>query len=178
VRAFVAIEVGAPLDPTRPARPDAPDHLTLRFLGEVPDSWLARISGAVGSAVAPFAPFDLTLDGLGAFPDARSPRVVWVGVTNGRDDTIRLARAISDALGEAGVPDEPEAFVPHVTLFRVRSPRDRDRARRLLDGAEPGPVPRIVRVREVLVKGSELTPNGPVHRTIERAPLTGSAPPR
>jgi RNA 2',3'-cyclic 3'-phosphodiesterase len=173
VRAFVAIEVGAPLDPQRPARADAPDHMTIRFLGEVPESWVERISSAVRAAVAPRVPFEFTLDGVGAFPDPRTPRVVWVGVTQGRAEATALARDISDALGREGIPDEPEEFVPHVTLFRVRSPRDRDRARRLLDGVEPAPLPRVVRVTEVLVKASELTPQGPVHRTIERAPLGG-----
>lgn len=175
VRAFVAIEVGVPLDASRPARPEAPDHLTIRFLGEVPESWLARIAAGVREAVAPLAPFDLTLDGVGAFPDAAHPRVVWVGATFGRDETVALARAVSEALARAGIPDEPEEFVPHATLFRVRSPRDRDRARRLLDGGEPAPIPRVVHVSEVLVKVSELTPQGPVHRTVARAPLTGTS---
>jgi RNA 2',3'-cyclic 3'-phosphodiesterase len=174
VRTFVAIEVGAPLDARRPARVDAPDHLTVRFLGEVPDSWLDRISEAVRSAVSLFAPFEFTLDGVGAFPDAERPRVVWVGVTHGREEAKRLAQAVSRSLAETGIPDEPEEFVPHVTLFRVRSPRDRDRARRVLDGTEPGPLPRVVRVSEVLVKGSELTAQGPTHRTLARAPLSGA----
>jgi len=174
VRAFVAIEVGTPLDPARAPREEAPAHLTLRFLGEVPESWLARIANAVRTAVAPLAPFDLTLDGVGAFPDAAHPRVVWVGATNGRDAVVQLAHVVSEALESEGIPGESEEFVPHVTLFRVRSPRDRARAQRLLDGTDPRPLPRFVRVNEVCVKESELTSAGPLHRTVARAPLAAA----
>jgi RNA 2',3'-cyclic 3'-phosphodiesterase len=175
VRTFVAIEVGAPLDAARPTREEAPEHLTLRFLGEMPESWNERISTAIRTAVAPLDPFEFSLDGVGAFPDAVHPRVVWVGATSGREEVVRLARVVSEALGPEGIPEEPEEFVPHVTLFRVRSPRDRDRAQRLLGGSERPPIPRVVRVTEVVVKESQLTPQGPLHRTIARAPLAGRA---
>jgi RNA 2',3'-cyclic 3'-phosphodiesterase len=178
VRSFVAIDIGPPLDALRAARAEAPDHLTLRFLGEVPPGWLEGIGAAMRSAAATVDPFDLTIEGVGAFPSARAPRVVWVGATTGREEVIRLAAAIGEALGAVGIPAESEELVPHVTLFRVRSPRDRSRAQHLLDGTEPPPPPRSVRVTEVLLKGSEPTHSGPVHRTLERAPLgrgTGSA---
>jgi RNA 2',3'-cyclic 3'-phosphodiesterase len=175
VRTFVAIDIGGPLDPGKAERPDAPDHLTIRFLGEVPESWLDRISAAVRSAVAPIPPFDLTLEGVGAFPDPNAPRVVWVGVTEGRETVVRVARAVSEALVGEGIPDEPDDFVPHVTLFRVRSPRDRERAQRLLDGTDAAPPARVVHVTDVQVKGSDLTSLGPIHRTYDAAPLGGSA---
>ena len=177
MRTFVALEVGGPGDPGRPGRATAPDHLTLQFLGEVPEDRIGAISTALRAAVASQPPFDLTLEGVGAFPSIRSPRVVWVGTTVGRDAAVRLARAVSEALEPLGFPAERGEFVPHVTLFRVRSPRDRARAEQLLTGAEPAPPPRVVRVAEVLLKASELRPEGAVHRTLERFPLAGSLPP-
>jgi RNA 2',3'-cyclic 3'-phosphodiesterase len=177
VRTFVAIDVGPPLDPSRRGRTEAPDHMTLRFLGEVAEDRIGPIGDALRAAVAPIPPFDLTLEGVGAFPAPDRPRVVWIGATEGRGRAEELARATAGALDGLGFPREAEAFVPHVTLFRVRSPRDRSRAARLLDGTEPTPSPRTVRVTEVLLKGSELTHSGAVHRILERAPLAGPTGP-
>jgi RNA 2',3'-cyclic 3'-phosphodiesterase len=175
VRAFVAIEVADPAASGIPGISSrAPEHLTLRFLGEVDAARESEIAAAVGDAVASVAAFDLTLDGVGVFPSTRSPRVVWVGVTEGRATVLRLAGQVSSALSGVGFPPEAQPFVPHVTWFRVRSAHDRDRARRVLDGVESPPAARTLRVAEVVLKESILTPGGASHRTLARLPLLGA----
>ena len=176
MRAFVAIEVGPPAVEGEVPRP--PMHLTLQFLGEVPDDRLPGIAGALRDAVRDFPSFELTLAGVGAFPSPEAPRVVWVGVTEGREPLIRLAHRVQASLGEAGVRAPAATFVPHVTLFRVRSARDRRRARLLLDGSEEAPAPRTVPVTEIRLKQSVLTPAGPIHRTLETVPLSRAPPPK
>jgi len=171
VRAFVAIEVDERTSPERPTV--APTHLTLRFFGELEAATVPPVVGALRAAALREMPFDMTLDGIGAFPSRAAPRVVWVGVTDGKGDVVRLANEISDALATVGVAPDPPTFVPHVTLFRVRSPRDRHRARGLLDGTVPTPAPRRVRVTEFVLKESVLAPTGPIHRVVERFPLAG-----
>ncbi|MGI0072172.1 MAG: RNA 2',3'-cyclic phosphodiesterase [Thermoplasmata archaeon] len=168
MRVFVAIDLGTTqgADP-----PPAPDHLTLRFVGEVDEAAADSLARALAPAVASLPAFELTLEGVGAFPGPRAPRVVWVGVTRGHDATLRLAAAVSEALVLVGFPRPDGTFVPHVTLWRVRSPADRERARRLLDGREPAPAARAVRVDEVVLKESVLAPTGAVHRTRARFPL-------
>jgi RNA 2',3'-cyclic 3'-phosphodiesterase len=173
MRTFVAIDVGGPLDPARQGRDEAPEHLTLRFLGEISEDRVPVITTALRNAVRPLTPFDLTFEGVGAFPGPRNPRVVWVGATVGRERAIELARAVESALVPFGFPAEDKEFVPHVTLFRVRGPRDSARARRLLDGGEPAPAARSVRVTEVTLKASALTRDGPIHRVVGTAPLGG-----
>ena len=178
MRAFVAIEVDDPLEPaTTDGRPRAPSHLTLRFLGEVPEERAGPIGVALRSAVAMSPPFTLTLEGVGAFPSRNAPRVVWVGVTQGREHATELSRKVSESLARVGFPPEAAGFVPHVTLFRVRSPRDRHRARLLLDGTEPPPGARTVRVAEIVLKESTLTPGGALHRALGRFPLLGAPTP-
>ncbi len=171
MRAFVAIEVDERTSPEQPTL--APSHLTLRFFGELDDTTLPSVLSALRAAARREVPFDLTLDGIGAFPSRASPRIVWVGVTDGREDVVRLANEISDALVAVGVAPDPPTFVPHVTMFRVRSPSDRHRARGLLDGTVPSPAPRRVRVTEFVLKESFLTPTGAVHRVVDRFPLAG-----
>ncbi len=148
----------------------ASDHLTLEFLGEVPADRIPRIVERLRPVGADLAPFDLTVDGVGAFPSAAAPRVVWLGVTEGRRDAEELARRIRAALADVvAAPAEP--FVPHVTWFRVRSGEARRVAREILDGRRPPPPPRTRRIREFVLKESRLDPRGALHRTVERFPL-------
>jgi 2'-5' RNA ligase len=103
VRAFIAINV----------------HLTLKFLGDVEDERHGHVESAVREAVAGFAPFELTLDGFGAFPSLRSPRVLWAGI----EPTAALEgvqAAVESAMAELGFPRETRDFHPHVTLGRAR----------------------------------------------------------
>jgi RNA 2',3'-cyclic 3'-phosphodiesterase len=173
VRAFVAIDVGeAPPGPDR----GAPPHLTLRFLGEIAPERVGAISAALRAGVADVPPFDLTMDGVGAFPSRERPRVVWVGATDGADRARDLAHRVDEALRTVGFEPEREVFVPHRTLFRVRSARDRARAAALLAG-EGVPPPSRCRVDRVVLKESELGPRGARHRTLAEFPLAGRPAP-
>jgi RNA 2',3'-cyclic 3'-phosphodiesterase len=173
VRAFLGIDTGRAVEES--ADP-APPHVTLRFLGDVDPSGIERVIAAMPAAVAPVAPFDLGLGGVGAFPSAERPRVVWRGVREGAEEVRRLARSASDALAPVGWPPEPGEFVAHVTLFRVRSPRDRRRAADLLEGRVMLPDVPIVRVRAVALKESRLGSNGAEHRVVREFPLVGANP--
>ena len=175
VRAFVAVEV--PADPGRASRSPAPEHLTLLFLGEIPVERVPPIVTALALVGERSAPFDLTLEGVGAFPSAERPRVVWVGATEGAEALCGLAGRVRDALAAEGEPGRRDSFVPHLTLFRVRSAGDRRRAGELLSGVVAPPAPRRVRVREFVLKESELSSRGATHRTLARFPLTGAVPP-
>ncbi len=173
MRAFVAVEV--PPDPSRADRA-APAHLTLRFLGEVDPGRLPEIEAALRPAAAGQTAFDVRLEGVGAFPSAERPRVVWIGATAGAGELVHLAGAVADALAPVVPGAGAERFVPHVTLFRVRSRADRARADALLTARIPAPAPREFRVREIALKESRLRPTGAEHRTVARFPLSGAEP--
>jgi RNA 2',3'-cyclic 3'-phosphodiesterase len=170
VRAFIAVAIG--LAPAEGA--DFPsEHLTLRFLGDVPDSTPSEVDPPLRVAVEPFAPFELVVDGVGAFPSSDHPRVVWRGVTVGTEEIRSLAAAVRAAVHATGIPDDPVSFSPHVTLFRVRSPGDRVRARELLDGRRAPPARTSVWVRDVVFVESQLSPRGATHSVRARFPLGG-----
>jgi len=167
MREFVAVDVG-PAPSSREGA--APAHLTLCFLGEVRPEVNGPIADRLREVAAASLPFVLRLEGLGAFPSAARPRVVWVGVTQGREEVVELARRVQQALADLlGTP--AEEFVPHLTLFRVRSGADRLAADELLAGRRPAPPPREVRITELLLKESVLRSSGAVHRTVEAWPL-------
>ena len=145
-------------------------HFTLQFLGEVPDDALGRISDALHEVR--FAPFDLRVGGVGAFPNARSPRAVWVGgnVGGGGGDggshadaspLHALAQKVAGALGPLGYAGG-KPFKPHSTIFRVKR-RGGEIAERLKEMSGMTTTLGTQRVDRFKLKKSRLTPDGPIY---------------
>jgi 2'-5' RNA ligase len=107
-----------------PGKLVAPDkwHFTLRFLGpttrEARDAIIERLSNAkLGSG------FNVRFGELGAFPNARRARVLWLGVTRGGERLSELAAVAEDAARSAGFVPEGRGFKPHLTLARIDPPQ-------------------------------------------------------
>jgi 2'-5' RNA ligase len=99
-------------------------HLTLRFLGELEPARSKALESAWRRAVLGIGPVPLRLAGAGAFPDARRPRVVWLGLTEGPAGgaLARLAERLEETARAEGFLPESRPFSPHVTLARARGP--------------------------------------------------------
>ena len=95
-------------------------HITTKFIGDVPDSSLSKITAAL-SAMPATAPFDIALSGLGWFPNPHQPRSFWIGI-HSSDALPLLAKATNEALVPIGVVPQAKPFSPHLTLARVRIP--------------------------------------------------------
>jgi 2'-5' RNA ligase len=93
-------------------------HITTKFIGEWPEARLEEAKTALGG-VAPTEPVRISVRGVGWFPDLRRPHVFWAGV-NGGEPLQNLARATEGAVAGLGVPAEPRAYSPHLTLARVK----------------------------------------------------------
>jgi 2'-5' RNA ligase len=98
-------------------------HLTLKFLGEIPQERLADINQAVERGAAGISPFTFVLAELGGFPNLRRPRVLWLGVLRGQELLKKLQGQVEDRLAECGFPKEKRQFSPHLTIGRVKSLR-------------------------------------------------------
>jgi 2'-5' RNA ligase len=97
-------------------------HLTLKFLGEIPDQKAGSISNALEAIVGAHPSFPLRLKGTGYFPPGRrDPRVVWVGVESDSGLSV-LQTEIDAAMEKLGFEREKRDFHPHLTLGRVKSP--------------------------------------------------------
>ncbi|PWC44835.1 RNA 2',3'-cyclic phosphodiesterase [Azospirillum sp. TSO22-1] len=98
-------------------------HLTLRFIGEVPDDTAHDIDAALAEIAAPG--FDLVLDGVGMYGSGRNARVLWAGVE--RSEALsHLQSKVESALVRCGLAPEERKFSPHVTLARLKdAPKDR-----------------------------------------------------
>ena len=102
-------------------------HLTLKFLGDVPESSQSQIAKAMQEAVKGIPPFRLDLEGLGAFPNARRPRVLWAGLAGQAGQAAvahQLQSRLEERLAAAGFPREEKSFKPHLTLARIKSIAD------------------------------------------------------
>ena len=143
-------------------------HVTLRFIGEVPALTVERIKEELGKLS--FRGFTVTFRGLGAFPSAQNPRVVWIGVSQGAEELSRLSGEVNALLRRVRLPSPKEEFVPHLTIARVKS-----RARALsslitkLSEVEVG----SMRVSSVRLKKSTLTSRGPIYETLLEVPARG-----
>jgi 2'-5' RNA ligase len=189
VRAFIAIELPPAIlkalgDLQDRLKQDVPPklvrwvrpqgiHLTLKFLGDVPQAKVDAIAEALQDACAPHAPFSLSVGGMGCFPNPRRPRVVWVGVDEPSGALVRLQRDVERAIGPLGFPPEKRRFSPHLTLGRVKG-RDRDAVVALGEYVSRATV-RVgeLQAEAVHVMRSELLPGGAVYTELAVAPLSG-----
>jgi len=131
MRLFVAIDIPAEIkdalryfvDRLRPTAkiswsPVDNLHITTKFIGEWPELRLDEIKGALTALPAKGA-IDIKVKGLGWFPNARRPRVLWAGVQGG-EPLRALAQATEQAVGQLGVPADERDYSPHLTLARIR----------------------------------------------------------
>jgi 2'-5' RNA ligase len=148
-------------------------HLTLKFLGNVPDARVPAVSAALEGAVAE-PPLALEAHGLGAFPSVRRPRVLWAGITGGAPGLVALAGDIDRALAPLGFAPEARPFRAHLTIGRVRSPRDADALAKAVE-AETTTALGAWTACEVVLYQSRLKPTGAVHEKVSRHRLPGTA---
>ncbi len=148
-------------------------HVTLLFLGEVVDREVLAICRAVSEVVAGQESFEMTVEGLGCFPNPRRPRTLWAGVGAGTQELCALHDRLEPPLLALGCyRREDRKYTPHITLGRVRSERPADTLAAELTRHAGWKGGRTV-VREVLVMSSELTPQGPVYTVLSRGKLSG-----
>ena len=148
-------------------------HVTLLFLGEVDDRELHAVCRAVKEVAVREPPFTLRVSGVGAFPNARRPKVVWAGIADGADVLRRLYDDLETRMLDLGCyRKEERGYTPHLTLGRVKAERDglalapELAKRQEWDGGQ-------TTVDEVLVFSSELERDGPVYTVIGRGELKG-----
>lgn len=136
-------------------------HLTLRFIGEIPRELVEKVAEAL--KLVEFSPFTVRFVGLGAFPNPRRPRVVWVGVEEGARELAELSAKVNSALAKLKLPKPEEEFTPHLTIARVKSgvgslPDLIEKSRGLEFGS--------MVVDRIRLKKSTLTPRGPIYETL------------
>lgn len=150
-------------------------HVTLKFLGEITDDQRRSIEVLLRDVCACEQPFILGLEKVGAFPTVEAPRVIWVGISKGKEVVMRLAEAIEQKDARIPLHREGRAFAAHVTLGRVRSPRRQPALAQQLRSVHWQPLD-VWSVTSVRLYQSILSAAGPQYHVLADVPLGTTAP--
>lgn len=149
-------------------------HLTMAFLGDTFGATLRKLAEALAPLVVPVTPFELRIEGLGAFGPPGRPRVLWAGIASPPEPLFELQRQVAGAAQKAGIVLENRPFSAHITLGRVRpAVRVPEALTSHLACHINSPFGRLG-VGELHLMRSRLGPQGPVYRVM-RAFSLGSA---
>ena len=148
-------------------------HLTLKFLGEISEAQRDALKTALAQIGQEEPAFAMRLEAVGAFPTVAAPRVVWVGVEEGREPLARIAARLNEEGARLGITPEARAFSAHLTLGRVRSPTRRAALVERLRAVywEPSAPWRVTTLR---LYQSVLSSSGPAYTVLSEVPLGDS----
>jgi len=147
-------------------------HLTLKFLGDVSPTNLDMLAQALKVEAAQHERFSFSVGGLGAFPNTRRSRVVWIGL-DAPPGLAMLQRCVEGVATRLGYPVEERPFSPHLTLGRVGqsvSAEEHAIIRRELEACKVGQLG-CVDVEALHIFKSDLRPNGSIYTQLYALPL-------
>jgi 2'-5' RNA ligase len=147
-------------------------HLTLKFLGNVSPANLNSLTGVLGTEAKRHKGLQITVGGLGAFPNRLRPRVVWVGVA-APPALTELQHGVDRETSRLGYPNEDRDFSPHLTLGRVSqhaTPQEVKSIAEALSAVQVGELA-VVTVQHIQLFRSDLQPGGAVYTPLFKAAL-------
>ena len=137
-------------------------HFTLLFLGEIADEISPKIIEELKSIT--FSPIQISFGGVGAFPNPRFPRVIWIGVDEiASQNLVKLANQVEEKLGPLGFKSD-KPFKPHLTIFRIKNKigdisNELYKLKTIHLGHDT--------ITELKFKKSILTPSGPIYTDLQ-----------
>jgi 2'-5' RNA ligase len=163
LRLFVAVDVppavrdaaDASVEPWRARFPRAKwvppqnQHVTMKFLGSTWPRLVPWVRETVAAVAQAHAPVPTRVLGLGAFPNGRRARVLWVGLDDGQGRLARIAAALDEAFSREFAP-EKRGFTPHLTVARFDPPVPLEGLEEVELVCEPFEIDRIVLFRSHL----------------------------
>jgi RNA 2',3'-cyclic 3'-phosphodiesterase len=137
-------------------------HITLKFLGGTSQELVSALTDVCSSVAASIPKNEVSLSGLGAFPNPKRARVLWVGFADAAGTLARLASALDRGFEPLGFTAEQRAFTPHLTLARFKVPARLGQLPALPAEKLP-PVP----IDEISLYRSKLSPHGAKYEVID-----------
>jgi len=135
-------------------------HITIRFIGEVPDPFVKDVLKCLGM-IADIPKFSVRVKGVGAFPSISRPRVVWVGISDGINYLRKIRDTLEPCLRSYAKPDHVE-FRPHITVARVKGKFNKACLAEVMRAYEDFEFGSFT-VSKVVLKRSILRPQGPLY---------------
>lgn len=143
-------------------------HFTIKFLGEVDEHRLHGIEKLISESVKDVKPFKISVEGTGYFGTSQQPKVVWVGVKEGRHEMSKLMKIINEKL--IHVKRDEHDLSPHLTIARVRTGKNMESLLHVIEEISHVKFGEMD-VKLVKLKSCDLTSRGPVYRDITSFPL-------
>ncbi len=156
--------------------PAANVHLTLAFLGDIECDRVGSATAAVTAACGSVRPFELAIDGTGAFPSSSRAKVLWAGIHGDIEVLRQLQLRIAAALRDEGFSLDDKPFKPHLTIGRVKDGRGSEFSSVLQELGSATLVGKPFAVDSVTVIRSELLPSGARYTPLARIGLAGNSP--
>ena len=145
-------------------------HFNLKFIGEADKLKIPDIRIALENACKPLKSFKICIYGVGAFPNKDYAKVLWLGVKDGKI-LKEIAGCIERELEKIWFAKDGREFKPHLTLGRVKSPRDKGEISKLIEDMKNEDMGEM-KVNEIILFSSELRPEGPVYTKIYSVKLS------
>jgi RNA 2',3'-cyclic 3'-phosphodiesterase len=149
---------------------DAAAHVTVRFIGHVDTAVAENVRLSLAAPIA-LPPYDIEFSGVGVFPGPSRPRVVWIGVASGGDETASLAALVNRRLDQIIAPGESRPFRAHLTVARVKEPERfdwRDALRKINAGTTRSTIDHVT------LYESKTSPKGPTYTPLGVTLLGGA----
>ena len=178
IRSFIAIELskeihgelGRIIDNLKPIQGNIrwmkPEniHLTLKFLGDLSPERIKTVKRVLDGVASGLRKFDLSLGGLGGFPRLELPRIIWIGIEEGNEETKQLNRSIEGSLAKEGFEREDRQFHPHLTLGRVKQIKDKSDFKKSIEEVKKlSPPSARMEVNHLTLFQSTLTSKGSIY---------------
>lgn len=144
-------------------------HFTVKFLGEVEEGDVKNVD-RVEEVLENYNPFQIELKGGGVFPSKDYIKVIWIGVGEGHEKFKEMLERIDKILSMEGFEEEKNEIVPHLTIGRVKSGKNKDRIVSKVNELQ-GEVMGEMKLDEVSLFKSNLTSEGPIYKRLENYEL-------
>lgn len=148
-------------------------HLTLKFLGEIDNKRLDKITAIIDSVAKDKKSYLVRIGSVGAFPKINSPRVIWVGLQEGDAETKAITEELEEKISKTGIPKEKREFSSHITIGRTRSGLNIEKLVQGLEilAADFGGETLEFPVKKITLYKSTLTSSGPIYEILKEASL-------
>ncbi|KZX15130.1 RNA 2',3'-cyclic phosphodiesterase [Methanobrevibacter filiformis] len=138
-------------------------HFTLKFFGDINENMVGKLSIAIKEVLNENDSLTINIKGTGAFPNDKVMKVLWVGISR-NDEFINLIKNFDSKFSNLGFKKE-RSYTPHLTIGRMKNQKNREEVSKILKdfkGFEIG----SMKIKNIYLKKSELTPKGPIYENI------------
>lgn len=139
-------------------------HFTLKFFGDVDENKINQISEIVSNTLEGFDPFNLKIQGCGAFPNLNHIKVIWLGT---EENTIlnSLHDDLDDEFSKIGFKKDFR-FSNHLTIGRMKSAKNKNQVKEKLNDYKTVEIGEMS-IGRISLKKSTLTPDGPIYEDVK-----------